>query len=77
VALAWSKLGERGEGRFIGKVVLARFHHPAAERAAVAWYGRGGDEAHRRVGEDFVQSMSHLHLGEFGAEILDLLRVGS
>ena len=69
------QLIQRGERRLVGKIVLARLHHPAAERSAVARHGGRRDQAHLRVGEDLVERARHPDLGVLRAEGVNLGRV--
>jgi hypothetical protein len=56
------ELVERGEGRLVREVVLARLHDAAADRAALAGDRGRGDQLHGRVGEDLVEGARDLHL---------------
>ncbi len=70
------ELIEGGEGGLVGEVILAGFHDFAAERAAVAGDGGGGDERDVGVGQDFIEAAGFLCLRIFGEEGGDLGGIG-
>jgi len=71
------ELVEGGEGRLVGEVVLAGFHHAATDGTAIAGHGGGGDEVHGAVGQDFVERAGDLGLRIFGEEGFDFFASGS
>ncbi len=63
-ALGLVELVERGEGRLVGEVILAMFHHPAAQRAAQTGHGGGGHQGDRGIGEHLVEAPGDPDLGK-------------
>ena len=69
------ELRERGEGRLVGEVVLARVEHAAAERPAFAGHCRARHKLHVFLREHLVHRAERLRSRIFLAEFFHLRRI--
>ena len=69
------ELSERGEGRFVGQVVLARFHDLAPNVATFRGNRRGSDELHPRVIQYLRQAAGDSGLRKFTAKVYEPFRI--
>ncbi len=70
------QLPHRGERRLVGKVVLARLHHLAADRPPLRSHGVACDEADLGIVQDLLQGPRDPCLRELGPEGVRLPGIG-